>query len=116
MFGIENFIGFIAAGIVLNLTPGADTMYILTRSISQGRKAGVYSVLGITTGGLIHTVFASLGLSIILAQSATAFAIVKYVGVAYLVYLGIKMILDKKNSFDNKNQDIERLNLKKIFR
>lgn len=116
MFGIENYIGFIAAGIVLNLTPGADTMYILTRSISQGRKAGIYSVLGITTGGLIHTVFASLGLSIILAQSATAFAIVKYVGVVYLVYLGIKMIADKKNSFDNNNQDIEKLDLKKIYR
>lgn len=116
MFGIENYIGFIVAGIALNLTPGADTMYILTRSISQGRKAGIYSVLGITTGGLIHTIFASLGLSIILSQSATAFAIVKYVGVAYLVYLGIKMIIDEKNTFDNHNQNIERLNLKKIFK
>jgi len=116
MFGIENYMGFIAAGIVLNLTPGADTMYILTRSISQGRKAGIYSVLGITTGGLIHTVFASLGLSIILAQSATAFAIVKYVGVIYLVYLGIKMIIDKKNSFDHNNQGIEKLNFRKIYR
>ncbi|MFC0876163.1 LysE family translocator [Saccharicrinis sp. FJH2] len=116
MFGIENYLGFIAAGIILNLTPGTDTMYILTRSISQGRKAGIYSVLGITTGGLIHTVFASLGLSIILAESATAFAVVKYIGVTYLVYLGIKMILDKKNSFDNDNQKIEQLNLKKIYR
>lgn len=81
MMGINNYLGFIVAGIILNLTPGADTMYILTRSISQGRKAGVYSVLGIITGSLTHTVLASLGLSIILAKSATAFAIVKYLGV-----------------------------------
>lgn len=116
MFGIENYLGFIAAGIILNLTPGADTMYILTRSISQGRKAGVYSVLGITTGGLIHTVFASFGLSIILAKSATAFAIVKHVGVAYLVFLGIRMIIDKKNSFDSNSSKTEQIDLRKIYR
>jgi len=116
MFGIENYLGFIAVGIILNLTPGADTMYILTRSISQGRKAGIYSVLGITTGGLIHTVFASFGLSIILAKSATAFAIVKYVGVAYLVYLGIRMIIDKRNSFDRNSSKMAQIDLKKIYR
>ena len=116
MLGIENYLGFIAAGIVLNLTPGADTMYILTRSISQGRKAGIYSVLGITTGGLVHTIFASFGLLIILAKSATAFAIVKYVGVAYLVYLGVKMIVDKKNSFAGNSAKTEQIDLRKIYR
>nr|WP_321450801.1 LysE family translocator [uncultured Carboxylicivirga sp.] len=116
MFGIENFLGFIAAGIILNITPGADTMYILTKSISQGRKAGVYSVLGITTGGLIHTIFASFGLSIILAKSATAFAIVKYLGVAYLVYLGLRMIIDKKNSFNSNSLKTEQIDLRKIYR
>ncbi len=116
MFGIENYLGFIVAGIVLNLTPGADTMYILTRSISQGRKAGIYSVFGITTGGLIHTLFASLGLSIILAESATAFLVLKYLGVGYLVYLGVKMMIDKKNSFENDTQEASDLNLNKIYR
>ena len=116
MFGIENYLGFIIAGIILNLTPGADTMYILTRSISQGRKAGIYSVFGITTGGLIHTTFASLGLSIVLAKSATAFVIVKYLGVAYLIYLGIKMLIDKKNSFDTSSKKTEQVNLIKIYR
>ena len=116
MFGIENYLGFIAAGIILNLTPGADTMYILTRSISQGRKAGIYSVLGISTGCLIHTILASFGLSIILAKSATAFAIVKYAGVVYLVYLGIKMILDKKNSFENNSSQIDSIDLKKVYK
>ena len=116
MCGIENYLGFIIAGILLNLTPGADTMYILTRSITQGRKAGIYSVLGITTGGLIHTTLAAFGLSIILAKSAFAFNTIKYIGVAYLVYLGIKMIIDKNNLFDNKTQKIETTDLFKIYR
>ena len=115
MLGIENYIGFLVAGIILNITPGADTMYIITRSIAQGKKAGYYSVFGITTGGLIHTLFASLGLSIVLAKSATAFMIVKYTGVAYLLYLGIKMITEKQNIFDSNNSNIEPASLKKIY-
>ena len=116
MYGIENYMGFIIAGLILNLTPGADTMYILTRSISQGRRAGIYSVLGITTGGLIHTTFAAFGLSLVLAKSALAFNIIKYVGVAYLVYLGIKLIIEKNNIFDNDSQRIDKTNLFKIYR
>lgn len=95
MAGIENYIAFVLAGILLNITPGTDTIYILTRSISQGKKAGVYSVLGIATGAIIHTLFAALGLSVILSTSVAAYNIVKYFGVIYLCYLGIKMILDK---------------------
>ncbi len=116
MYGIENYLGFIIAGILLNLTPGADTMYILTRSITQGRRAGIYSVLGITTGGLIHTTLAAFGLSIILAKSAFAFNMIKYIGVAYLVYLGIKMILEKNNLFDNEAQKVENTDIFKIYR
>jgi RhtB (resistance to homoserine/threonine) family protein len=115
MYGIENYVGFVIAGILLNLTPGADTMYILTRSISQGRRAGVYSVLGIGSGCLIHTILAAFGLSIILAKSALAFNIIKYVGVAYLVYLGIRMIMEKNNLFDNKTQQLETTKLVKIY-
>ncbi len=116
MYGIENYLGFIIAGVLLNLTPGVDTMYILTRSITQGRRAGVYSVLGITTGGLIHTTLAAFGLSIVLAKSAFAFNMIKYIGVAYLVYLGIKMIIERNNLFDNKTQKIETTDLFKIYR
>ncbi|MFZ6011443.1 MAG: LysE family translocator [Bacteroidota bacterium] len=93
MFGITNFTAFIVAGIILNLTPGADTLYILGRSVSQGRKAGIYSALGISVGCLIHTMLAAFGLSMIIAQSQTAFAVVKYAGALYLFYLGIRMIL-----------------------
>lgn len=116
MYGIENYMGFVIAGILLNLTPGADTMYILTRSISQGRRAGIYSVLGIGTGCLIHTLLAAFGLSIILAKSALAFNMVKYLGVAYLVYLGIKMIIEKNNLFDSQHQQLGTTDLFKIYR
>lgn len=116
MFGIENYLAFILAGILLNITPGSDTIYILSRSIAQGKKAGIASVLGVSTGGLVHTILAALGLSIILAKSAIAFSIVKYAGVAYLVYLGIKMIIDKKKLFDNENKSFENSDLWKIYR
>ncbi len=75
MFGIENYLGFILVGILLNLTPGSDTIYILTRSVAQGKKAGIASVLGIETGCLIHTLLAALGLSLILRSSATLFCL-----------------------------------------
>ena len=98
MFGIENYLGFILAAILLNLTPGTDSVYIITRSISQGQKAGLYSVLGITSGSLVHTLLASLGLSVLLASSPIAFMIVKYIGAAYLCYLGLKMLLSKPSN------------------
>ncbi|MGP5211407.1 LysE family translocator [Psychrobacter alimentarius] len=98
MFGIENYLGFILAAILLNLTPGTDSMYIITRSVSQGQSAGLYSVLGITTGSLIHTLLASLGLSVLLASSPTVFMLVKYVGAGYLCYLGFKMLTSKQSS------------------
>ncbi|MCG3841928.1 LysE family translocator [Psychrobacter sp. Ps1] len=102
MFGIENYLGFILAAILLNLTPGTDSMYIITRSISQGQTAGFYSVLGITSGILVHTLLAALGLSVLLANSPIAFMIVKYIGASYLCYLGFKMLTSKNsNSITN---------------
>lgn len=96
MFGIENYLGFVMAAILLNLTPGSDSMYIITRSISQGQTAGLYSVLGIISGILVHTLLAALGLSVLLANSPTAFMIVKYIGASYLCYLGVKILMSKK--------------------
>ncbi|MFP5303860.1 LysE family transporter, partial [Cobetia sp. SIMBA_158] len=77
MLGIINFEVFLVAAILLNLTPGTDTMYIVSRSISQGRTAGIYSALGITAGVVIHTFLAAFGLSIILMQSALLFNLIK---------------------------------------
>jgi RhtB (resistance to homoserine/threonine) family protein len=96
MFGIHDFALFITAGILLNLTPGPDTLYILGRSIAQGREAGVASALGISVGSIFHTCAAALGLSAILATSALAFGTIKLLGGAYLVFLGIRMILDRR--------------------
>jgi RhtB (resistance to homoserine/threonine) family protein len=96
MFGIHDFGLFLAAGILLNLTPGPDTAYILGRSIAQGREAGIASALGICVGSIFHTCAAALGLSAILATSALAFVAIKLLGGAYLIFLGIKMLLDRR--------------------
>ncbi len=123
MFGIENYWGFILTGILLNITPGSDTMYIITRSVSQGNKAGLYSVLGIVSGILVHTVLAALGLSIILAKSPLAFTLVKYIGASYLCYLGFKMLKSKTKSVitegltdDEKLAQTKSLDYKQIYK
>jgi len=110
MFGIINFEAFVIAGILLNLTPGTDTFYILSQSMANGKKAGFLSALGISTGSIIHTVFATLGLSFILAESQLAFDILKYAGAIYLIYLGIKaMFITDQNSLPNqKNVENQR--------
>lgn len=113
MFGIINFETFLIAGLILNLTPGADTMYILGRSISQGKKAGVLSALGISTGGLIHCLFAALGLSVILAKSAVAYTLIKFLGAAYLVYLGVNMFIKKPEQ--RGGEKIEKMNYWRIY-
>jgi threonine/homoserine/homoserine lactone efflux protein len=95
MFGTQHLELFILSGLLLNITPGQDTLYIVGRSLSQGRRAGVLSVLGISSGSVLHTLAAAFGLSAILATSAQAFVAVKLVGAAYLVYLGVRMIVDR---------------------
>lgn len=95
MFGIENFYLFLTVSILINLSPGPDMLYTAARSLSQGTRAGIFSALGIFTGCLFHTGAAVLGLSAILAQSAFWFGIIKYAGAAYLIYLGIKSILNR---------------------
>ncbi|HEY0053772.1 MAG TPA: LysE family translocator [Pedobacter sp.] len=95
MQGIHHFETFLLTGILLNLTPGNDTIFILSKSIAQGKKAGIISVLGIATGSVIHTVLAAYGLSVIIAKSLLVFNLIKYAGAAYLFYLGYKMFNDK---------------------
>ena len=100
MFGTQNISVFLLAAISLNLLPGADTLYIIARSIAQGQKAGIVSVLGISTGSLLHTAAAAFGLSAILATSAIAFVIVKWIGAVYLVYLGVQMLINNSSLDD----------------
>jgi threonine/homoserine/homoserine lactone efflux protein len=98
MLGIHDYWLFVATGVLLNLTPGQDTLYILGRSIAQGRQIGVASALGISSGGVVHTLAAALGLSAVLATSASAFVALKVVGAVYLVYLGVRMLITRTSA------------------
>ena len=92
-----NILLFVAASLALIATPGQDNIYIITRGIAQGRRAAFFSAWGVCCGLLVHTAFAAIGLSALLARSAVAFSMVKYAGAAYLIYLGIKTLLSKES-------------------
>jgi threonine/homoserine/homoserine lactone efflux protein len=98
MFGTHDLWLFVISGLLLNITPGPDTLYILGRSAAQGARAGAVAALGIGTGALVHICAAALGLSAILAASAAAFTAVKIIGAAYLVYVGVAMLRSKRTS------------------
>ena len=115
MLGIHDFPLFVFSCILLNITPGQDTMYILGRSVAQGRQAGVMSVLGIMTGVLVHTLLAALGLSVILATSSLAFSIIKYAGAVYLVCIGIGFIINRNDRSSLPDAPTPALNPLKIF-
>ncbi len=114
-FGVTHFGTFVLSGILLNLTPGIDTMYILGRSISQGVRAGIISALGISTGSLVHTLAAATGLSLVLATSATAFAVVKYCGAAYLIFMGVRMVQNAPAGALATNQLAGRVSYRRLF-
>jgi threonine/homoserine/homoserine lactone efflux protein len=92
MFGTTDLVLFVVAGLLLNVTPGPDTLYIIARTASQGRRGGAVAALGIGAGLLFHTFAAAIGLSVILAASATAFTIVKWAGAVYLIYVGLSLL------------------------
>jgi threonine/homoserine/homoserine lactone efflux protein len=87
---------FVVAAVALLLAPGPAVMFVVARSVEQGRRAGMASVVGGSLGNLVHVCAATLGLSAILASSALAFSVVKYAGAAYLVYLGVRVLLSKE--------------------
>jgi len=89
----STFLLFAAASLAFLAIPGPSVFYIVARSLAQGRRAGVTSMLGVQAGGLVHVVAAAFGVSAIIASSATAFTIVKYAGAAYLVLLGLRKLL-----------------------
>ena len=95
MIPTTTLLAFIGASMIVLLTPGPGVLYVITRGAFQGRTAAVVSAAGLSVGALAHVAFAVIGLSALLVASATAFAIVKYLGAAYLVYLGIRAILEK---------------------
>jgi threonine/homoserine/homoserine lactone efflux protein len=97
MLDIHHYGWFLATAIVLVITPGQDTFFILGRSLSGGRAAGIAAALGISAGSVLHTFAAALGLSALLATSPYAFMTVKFAGAAYLVYIGVRSLLSRSN-------------------
>ena len=95
MIHLPNLPVFLLAALILLLTPGPAVLYIIARSMDQGRLAGFVSVLSIESGNAVHVLAATLGLSALLMSSALAFSIVKYLGAAYLIYLGIRRLLSR---------------------
>lgn len=95
MIDITNFSLFVAASWALIIAPGPDMIYVITRGMAQGRKAGLLSAVGVTLGILVHTVAAALGLAVLLQTSALVFLTVKYLGALYLIYLGYKTLKSK---------------------
>ncbi len=98
MFGIHDLALFVVSGLLLNIMPGPDSLLIMTRSATQGWRAGSAAALGIGTGTFVHIVAAALGLSAILATSAAAFTVVKLAGAAYILYLAVGMLLSKRGN------------------
>ena len=93
---------FIAAGWLLNLTPGPDVLYIVTNALKSGTRAGIVAGLGITAGCFVHIFAAAVGVGALLAASATAFTVLKWIGAAYLMWMGVRMLLSKPGA-DNGN-------------
>lgn len=93
-------IAFAIAAVVLAITPGPGIAYVIARTVAGGRKEGLASCFGTGIGGMLHVLAAALGISLLIAQSALAFSLVKYVGAAYLIYLGARMLLRKNHELE----------------
>jgi threonine/homoserine/homoserine lactone efflux protein len=92
-------LAFLFAAVVLAITPGPGIAYVVARTVAGGRSEGLASCFGTGLGGLLHVLAAALGLSLLVAQSAIAFNIVKYIGAAYLIYLGVRLLMQKEQTF-----------------
>jgi threonine/homoserine/homoserine lactone efflux protein len=116
MIGTENILLFLSTGILLNLYPGPDTLYIVGRSVSQGRLAGISASLGISSGSVVHIILGALGLSAIVTTSAKAFMFVKIAGAGYLIYQGVMMLLKRRSSIGDGIEEIDKADCIKIYR
>src|SRR5215471_13477809 len=87
---------FLIASLLLAATPGPGMLYVLSRTLAGGKREGVLSSLGTFLGGMVHVIAAAAGLSVVLATSALAFSVVKFAGAGYLIYLGLKLLLQAK--------------------
>ncbi|MGA3223642.1 MAG: LysE family translocator [Acidobacteriaceae bacterium] len=111
---VNDLLLFSTAALILLVIPGPSVLYVVARSLDQGRKAGLASTSGISTGTLAHVVAATLGLSALLLSSATAYSVVKYAGAAYLFYLGIKKFRERP-TIDTKETQVQALPLRRVY-
>jgi threonine/homoserine/homoserine lactone efflux protein len=115
MFGIHDLALFVVSGLLLNIMPGPDSLLIMTRSATQGWRAGCSAALGIGSGTFVHIFAAALGLSAVLATSATAFTVVKLVGAAYILYMALGLLKSRKRDGVDMPLAAPSLPLRKIF-
>lgn len=124
MLGTQDFLMFVVAGLLLNMTPGADTLYIVGKSASGGAKSGAVAALGIGAGCLVHTCLVAFGLAALMTSSSDIYLWVKWLGAAYLFYLGFSMMFmnsqNKANHLNistanNHHQPLDQTSLSKVF-
>lgn len=115
MFGTHDITLFILSALLLNITPGQDVFYIVSKGASLGWRNGAVAALGVATGCFVHVFSAALGLSAILATSATAFTIVKWVGAAYLVWVGLSMWRQNGNGDEQVEEEYFRVSKRKLY-
>jgi len=114
-YSLVHWITFFTAALFLNLSPGPDMIFILAQTAKRGVRAGFAAMFGIWTGAFVHVLFAALGLSAILSTSATAFAVVKWIGAGYLIWLGIQA-LHSKGSDMSINTNTPNMSLQRIYK
>jgi threonine/homoserine/homoserine lactone efflux protein len=95
---LDQLLLFVVAGVLLNLTPGPDVLYIVSHALRSGARAGMVAALGITAGCFVHIVAAAVGVSALMAASSAAFTVLKWVGAAYLVYVGLRLLATRSES------------------
>jgi threonine/homoserine/homoserine lactone efflux protein len=115
MFGIHDLALFMVSGLLLNILPGPDSLLIMTRSATQGWRAGVAASLGIGAGTIVHVLGAALGMSAILATSATAFTVVKFVGAAYILYMAFGLLRTRRSASPQAAPAVAPLPYRKIY-
>ncbi|MEL7568195.1 MAG: LysE family translocator [Dehalobacterium sp.] len=108
MINVAFWASFLLAAILINISPGPELIYVITRTVTYGRKDGFYSALGAGSGSMVHVVMVAFGLSLILSRSLVAFYIIKILGAGYLIYLGIKAFLSKDEEAVSFKGDVER--------
>ncbi|AVT79789.1 LysE family translocator [Rhodopseudomonas palustris] len=116
MLGIHDFWLFVASGLLLNVTPGPDTAYIVGRGLQFGWRGGAAAALGVGTGCLVHVAAAAAGLSALLMASTLAFSVLKWIGAAYLIWLGLRMLLSNPSDFTATAGAAPALSLGSVFR